>query len=144
VSREELRSKLESGLALTAIEQALLEAYLEEDAQSDHVQQVKGMVPCEPSLAWRAHLNAKLEQMRPAPKRWFSHLGVKLAAGGLATAAAGIALFLTFANGPQPEPNSISQDLVRWHQEAVAAGGDQNAKPTDSDKVLFGESVSSL
>ncbi len=84
---------------------------------------VKGLPDDEPSLAWRAALNAKLEALQPAPKprrRWASW-PVWSSAVGMA-AIAGIAIFglrpTEHANVPRA---AITSDmLVDAHVESVA------------------------
>lgn len=139
MTREELIAKLNNGETLTPLELAVLDSHLEQPSSAANAMQA--LTNDEPSMAWRSSLNEKLAEVSPSKRTGWP---LKFAVGGLATAAASLAIFFAVAKSssqPQPSPE-LGQELVQWHNEAVASKSSNPSTKNSGD--LFGESVSSL
>lgn len=155
MSREILLRKLENDEELTAMDSALLEAYLDEEAGSETLEAIKALRREDPSFAWRARLDERLVARAGEARRrsWQAPVAFGSAVAALA------AISFIFLKAGQPLESVASSNLTtylyEWHEEAAAAvllpsgGTDLNGivnfstRPMDDDldELLYGRSV---
>lgn len=161
MNREELKFKLERGESLKPMELAMLDAFLDEDKDGEIANSINSLVNEEPSLTWRSRLNEQLYAISVAKKPRFTIFTLPRVASATALLGAATFGFMLMSTKkpvvPTQEP-SLSESLVKWHQEVSASmilPGDGTSvedffsikefKPSETDKLLYdGQEISRL